>query len=41
MKSKRSEGFKKSHIPNAIFFDIDKNSNKLIKIPHMIPKKSI
>ena len=32
--------FKKSHIPNAIFFDIDKNSNKLIKIPHMIPKKS-
>ena len=26
--NKGLEDFKKSHIPNAIFFDIDKNSNK-------------
>ena len=31
--------FKKSHIPNAIFFDIDKNSNKKKKLPHMFPGK--
>ena len=31
--------FKKSHIPNAIFFDIEKNSNQQIELPHMIPKK--
>ena len=33
------EDFKKSHIPNAIFFDIDKNSNQQVELPHMIPKK--
>ena len=32
--------FKKSHIPNAIFFDIEKNSNQQIELPHMIPKKN-
>ena len=32
--------FKKSHIPNAIFFDIEKNSDQNNKLPHMIPKKS-
>ena len=37
--SKGLEDFKKSHIPNAIFFDIDKNSNKKKKLPHMLPGK--
>ena len=31
------EEFKKSHIPNAIHFDIEKISNTKINIPHMIP----
>ncbi len=31
--------YKKSHIPNAIFFDLDKISNKNIKLPHMLPEK--
>ena len=31
--------FKGSHIPNAIFFDINKNSDKTSDIPHMFPKK--
>ena len=26
-----------SHIPNALFFDIDKNSNKNSDLPHMLP----
>ena len=32
-----SEEYKKDHIENAIFFDIDKFSNKKIKLPHMLP----
>lgn len=28
----------KSHIPSAIFFDIDKVSNNEIQLPHMLPK---
>ena len=31
--------FKKSHITNANFFDIDKNSNQNSNLPHMLPKK--
>ena len=31
--------FKLNHIKNANFFDIDKNSNKKTKLPHMLPEK--
>ncbi|MBD23371.1 MAG: hypothetical protein CL572_06920 [Alphaproteobacteria bacterium] len=31
--------FKSSHIPNASFFDIEKNSDKKIDLPHMMPQK--
>ena len=27
------------HIPNAIFFDLDKNSDQNTDLPHMLPKK--
>ena len=30
------EEFNKEHIPNAIFFDIDKNCNKSTDLPHML-----
>ena len=33
------EEYKKEHIENAIFFDIDKFSNKNTGIPHMLPSK--
>ena len=33
------EEYKNEHIENAIFFDIDKNSNKKNKLPHMLPEK--
>ena len=33
------EEYKKEHIENAIFFDIDKFSNKNTEIPHMLPSK--
>ena len=29
------------HIPNAIFFNLDKNSNKNTNLPHMLPEKKI
>ena len=29
----------KEHIENAIFFDIDKNSNKKSQLPHMLPEE--
>ena len=32
------EEFKKQHIPNSIFFDLDKNSNQKISLPHMLPE---
>ena len=28
--------YKKFHIPNAIFFDLDKNSQKETDLPHML-----
>ena len=31
--------YKKEHIINSIFFDIDKNSNQNINLPHMLPEK--
>ena len=31
--------YNKEHIENAIFFDIDKNSNKKKKLPHMLPEQ--
>lgn len=33
--------YRNKHIPNAIFFDIDKISNKESKLPHMFPKTDI
>ena len=33
------EEYKTEHIPNSIFFDIDKNSNKKTNLPHMLPSK--
>ena len=37
----KNKEFKKSHIPNAIFFDIEKNSDQNSKLPHMISQKSL
>jgi len=31
--------YKKEHIVNSIFFDIDKNSNQNTDLPHMLPEK--
>ena len=31
------EEYKLNHIPNSIFFDIDKNSNQNTNLPHMLP----
>ena len=33
------EEYNKEHIENAIFFDIDKNSNKKNQLPHMLPEE--
>jgi len=33
------EEYKKEHIKNAIFFDIDKFSNKKMELPHMLPNE--
>ena len=33
------EEYKKRHIPNAIFFDLDKNSKKDTDLPHMLVEK--
>ena len=41
LKNRLEARFKKSHIPNAIFFDIEKNSDQNSKLPHMMPKKSL
>ena len=30
------EEYKKHHIPNAIFFDLDANSQKETDLPHML-----
>ena len=30
------EEYKKHHIPNAIFFDLDNNSKKNTDLPHML-----
>ncbi len=33
--------YNSEHIPNAIYFDIDKNSDTKTDLPHMLPKKDI
>ena len=33
--------FEKEHIENAIFFDLDENSNKDTDLPHMMPSKNL
>ena len=35
------EEYKKHHIPNAIFFDLDNNSKKDTDLPHMLVEKKI
>ena len=35
------EEYKKIHIPNAIFFDLDENSKKGIQLPHMLVEKKV
>jgi len=32
------EEFQENHIENSIFFDLDKNSNQKISLPHMLPE---
>ena len=34
------EEYKKMHIPNAVFFDLDKNSKKNSSLPHMLVEKA-
>ncbi len=38
-KEKGKEEYNKGHIPGAIYFDIEKNSDLNNPIPHMLPKK--
>ena len=33
--------YEDKHIPSAIFFDLDKNSDTNTDLPHMLPKKKI
>ena len=35
------EEYKKNHIPNSIFFDLDKNSKKETDLPHMLVTKDL
>ena len=35
------EEFRNEHIPNAIFFDLDKHSKKDTNLPHMLPSKDV
>ena len=35
------EEYKLNHIPNSIFFDIDKNSDQETNLPHMLPSKDV
>ena len=39
-KRNGSEEYKKQHIPNSIFFDLDENSKKNTNLPHMLVKKT-
>ena len=39
IKRNAFEEYKLNHIINSIFFDIDKNSNQNINLPHMLPSK--
>ena len=32
--------YKNGHIENSIFFDLDKNSNQDVSLPHMLPEKN-
>ncbi len=32
--------YEDGHIKNSIFFDLDKNSNQEVSLPHMLPKKN-
>ena len=38
-KKKGKEEYNKGHIPGAIYFDLEKNSDSDNHIPHMLPKK--
>ena len=39
VKRNAFEEYKLNHISNSIFFDIDKNSNQNIHLPHMLPSE--
>jgi len=39
-KRNSHEEYNNGHVPNAIFFDLDKNSNQNIDLPHMLPDKN-
>ena len=39
VKRNSFQEFKKNHISNSFFFDIDKNSNQKTSLPHMLPSK--
>ena len=39
IKRNALEEYKLSHISNSIFFDIDKNSNQSVNLPHMLPSR--
>ena len=38
-KKRGKKEYEKEHIPGAIYFDLEKNSDLDINIPHMLPKK--
>ena len=39
-KRNGNEEYQKEHIPNAIFFDLDKNSDQNTDLPHMLTDRS-
>ncbi len=43
MPNEKRDGYKeylKAHIENALFFDLDKNSDQMINLPHMLTSVS-
>ena len=41
IKRDSHEEFLKEHIEGAIYFDLDKNSNLITDLPHMLPEKNV
>ena len=38
LKRNALEEFHENHIENSVFFDLEKNSNQNISLPHMLPE---